>query len=124
MNKSAGRLEIEAGITVLHNECERIFSSVPIHFGKGVSLEHGASIYCTGVGDDIYIGDYNIIDGELVLFPGTRIGNHCAFGTRTIIVAGSFSVGNGCVMSHGCTITQDVPDNSLVVGRRGLIFNK
>ena len=66
MNKSAGRLEIEAGITVLHNECERIFSSVPIHFGKGVSLEHGASIYCTGVGDDIYIGDYNIIDGELV----------------------------------------------------------
>ena len=113
-----------AGITVLQNECERIFSSVPIHFGKGVSLTHGASIYCTGVGDDIYIGDYNIIDGELVLFPGTRIGNHCAFGTGTIIVAGSFSVGNGCVMSHGCTITQDVPDNSLVVGRRGLIFNK
>ena len=68
MNKSAGRLEIEAGITVLHNECERIFSSVPIHFGKGVSLEHGASIYCTGVGDDIYIGDYNIIDGELICF--------------------------------------------------------
>ena len=53
-----------------------------------------------------------------------KIGNHCAFGTGTIIVAGSFSVGNGCVMSHGCTITQDVPDNSLVVGRRGLIFNK
>ena len=123
-SKCCGIKEIEAGITVLHNECERIFSSVPIHFGKGVSLEHGASIYCTGVGDDIYIGDYNIIDGELVLFPGTRIGNHCAFGTGTIIVAGSFSVGNGCVMSHGCTITQDVPDNSLVVGRRGLIFNK
>ena len=83
MNQFAGKLELEAGITVLQNECERIFSSVPIHFGKGVSLTHG-----------------------------------------TIIVAGSFSVGNGCVMSHGCTITQDVPDNSLVVGRRGLIFNK
>ena len=87
MNQFAGKLELEAGITVLQNECERIFSSVPIHFGKGVSLTHGASIYCTGVGDDIYIGDNNI-------------------------------------MSHGCTITQDVPDNSLVVGRRGLIFNK
>ena len=57
MNQFAGKLELEAGITVLQNECERIFSSVPIHFGKGVSLTHGASIYCTGVGDDIYIGD-------------------------------------------------------------------
>ncbi|WP_289602497.1 transferase [Parabacteroides goldsteinii] len=109
MNQFAGKLELEAGITVLQNECERIFSSVPIHFGKGVSLTHGASIYCTGVGDDIYIGDNNIIGGELILFPGARIGNRCVFGTGTIIVAGSFSVGNGCVMSHGCTITQDVP---------------
>lgn len=124
MNKSAGRLEIEAGITVLHNECERIFSSVPIHFGKGVSLAHRAYIYCTGVGDDIYIGDYNIIGGELILSPGTRIGNNCSFGTGTIIVAGGFRIGNGCVLSHGCTIIQDVPENSLVVGRRGLIFSK
>ena len=124
MNKSADRLEIEAGTMVLHNECERIFSSVPIHFGKGVSLEHGASIYCTGVGNDIYIGDNNIIGGELILFPGARIGNRCIFGTGTIIVAGSFHIGNGCVLSHGCTITQNVPENSLVVGRRGLIFNK
>ena len=124
MNKSADRLEIEAGTTVLHNECERIFSSVPIHFGKGVSLEHGASIYCTGVGNDIYIGDNNIIGGELILFPGARIGNRFIFGTGTIIVAGSFHIGNGCVLSHGCTITQNVPENSLVVGRRGLIFNK
>ena len=124
MNKSADRLEIEAGTTVLHNECERIFSSVPIHFGKGVSLEHGASIYCTGVGNDIYIGDNNIIGGELILFPGARIGNRCIFGTGSIIVAGSFHIGNGCVLSHGCTITQNVPENSLVVGRRGLIFNK
>lgn len=77
-----------AGITVLQNECERIFSSVPIHFGKGVSLTHGASIYCTGVGDDIYIGDNNIIGGELILFPGARIGNRCVFGTGTIIVCG------------------------------------
>ena len=38
MNQFAGKLELEAGITVLQNECERIFSSVPIHFGKGVSL--------------------------------------------------------------------------------------
>ena len=124
MNKSADRLEIEAGTTVLHNECERIFSSVPIHFGKGVSLEHGASIYCPGVGNHIYIGDNNIIGGELILFPGARIGNRCIFGTGTIIVAGSFHIGNGCVLSHGCTITQNVPENSLVVGRRGLIFNK
>lgn len=48
MNKSAGILEIEAGITVVHNGFERIFSSVPIHFGKGVSLANGAYIYCTG----------------------------------------------------------------------------
>lgn len=41
MNKSAGILEIEAGITVVHNGFERIFSSVPIHFGKGVSLANG-----------------------------------------------------------------------------------
>ncbi len=124
MNKSAGILEIEAGITVVHNGFERIFSSVSIHFGKGVSLANGAYIYCTGEGDDIYIGDDNTIGGELILFPGTRIGNHCSFGTGTIIVAGGFRIGNGCVLSHGCTITQDVPENSLVVGRRGLIFSK
>lgn len=124
MNKSAGILEIEAGITVVHNGFERIFSSVPIHFGKGVSLANGAYIYCTGEGDDIYIGDDNTIGGELILFPGTRIGNHCSFDTGTIIVAGGFRIGNGCVLSHGCTITQDVPENSLVVGRRGLIFSK
>lgn len=124
MNKSAGILEIEAGITVVHNGFERIFSSVPIHFGKGVSLANGAYIYCTGEGDDIYIGDDNTIGGELILFPGTRIGNHCSLGTGTIIVAGGFRIGNGCVLSHGCTITQDVPENSLVVGRRGLIFSK
>jgi acetyltransferase-like isoleucine patch superfamily enzyme len=124
MNKSAGILEIEAGITVVHNGFERIFSSVPIHFGKGVSLANGAYIYCTGEGDDIYIGDDNTIGGELILFPGTRIGNHCSFGTGTIIVAGGFRIGNGCVLSHGCTITQDVPENLLVVGRRGLIFSK
>lgn len=124
MNKSAGILEIEAGITVVHNGFERIFSSVPIHFGKGVSLANGAYIYCTGEGDDIYIGDDNTIGGELILFPGTRIGNYCSFGTGTIIVAGGFRIGNGCVLSHGCTITQDVPENSLVVGRRGLIFSK
>lgn len=108
----------------MHNGFERIFSSVPIHFGKGVSLANGAYIYCTGEGDDIYIGDYNIISGELILSPGTRIGNNCSFGTGTIIVAGGFRIGNGCVLSHGCTITQDVPENSLVVGRRGLIFSK
>ena len=60
---------------VMHNGFERIFSSVPSHYSKGVSLAYGA-------------------------------------------------YGNGCVMSHGCTITLDVPDNSLIVGRRGLIFNK
>lgn len=124
MNKSAGIFLFEAGITVVHNGFERIFSSVPIHFGKGVSLANGAYIYCTGEGDDIYIGDDNTIGGELILFPGTRIGNHCSFGTGTIIVAGGFRIGNGCVLSHGCTITQDVPENSLVVGRRGLIFSK
>ena len=60
-------------------------------FGKGVfSLHTELSIYCTGVGDDIYIGDNNIIGGELILFPGARIGNRCVFGTGTIIVAGSF----------------------------------
>ena len=74
--------------------------------------------------DDICIGDDNTIGGELILFPGTRIGNHCSFGTGTIIVAGGFCIGNGCVLSHGCTIIQDVPDDSLVVGRRGLIFSK
>lgn len=124
MNKSAGILEIEAGITVMHNGFERIFSSVPIHFGKGVSLADGAAIYCGGEGDDIYIGDYSTIGGKLVLSPGARIGTHCSFGTGIIIVAGVFCIGNGCVMSHGCAITQDVPDNSMVVGRRGLIFNK
>ena len=103
MNKSAGILEIEAGITVVHNGFERIFSSVPIHFGKGVSLANGAYIYCTGEGDDIYIGDDNTIGGELILFPGTRIGNHCSFGTGTIIVAGGFRIGNGCVLSPGCS---------------------
>ena len=124
MKQTTSILEIEAGITVVHNGFERIFSSVPIHFGKGVSLANGAYIYCTGEGDDIYIGDDNTIGGELILFPGTRIGNHCSFGTGTIIVAGGFRIGNGCVLSHGCTITQDVPENSLVVGRRGLIFSK
>lgn len=43
----------------MHNGFERIFSSVPSHYSKGVSLANGA-------------------------------------------------YGNGCVMSHGCTITQDV----------------
>lgn len=124
MNKSAGILRIETGITMNHNGFERIYSSVPIHFGKGVYLANGAYIYCIGNGDDIYIGDYTTIGGELILFPGTKIGKHCTFGTGTIIVAGSFCIGNGCVMSRGCTITQDVPENSLVVGRRGLIFNK
>lgn len=124
MNKSAGILEIEAGITVIHNGFGRIFSAVPIHFGKGVSLASGASIYCTGDGDDIYIGDYSIIGGELILSPGVRVGAHCSFGTGTIVVAGSFCIGNGCVLSQDCTVTQNIPENSLVVGRRGLIFNK
>ena len=59
----------------MHNGFERIFSSVPSHYSKGVSLAYGA-------------------------------------------------YGNGCVMSHGCTITQFVPDNSLVISRRELIFSK
>lgn len=121
MNKSAGILEIEAGITVMHNGFERIFSSVPIHFGKGVSLANGAYIYCTGEGDDIYIGDYR---WGACFVSGNKNWHSLFFWTGTIIVAGGFCIGNGCVMSHGCTITQDVPDNSLVVGRRGLIFNK
>lgn len=123
MNKSDDILEIEAGVTV-SNGFGRIFSTVPIHFGKGVCFASGACIYCTGEGDDIYVGDNSVIGGELVLSPGTRIGANCSFGTGTIIVAGGFCIGNGCVMSHGCTITQDVPENSLVVGRKGLIFNK
>ena len=57
--KSVGILEIEAGIMIMHNGFERIFSSVPSHYSKGVSLANGA-------------------------------------------------YGNGCVMSHGCTITQNV----------------
>lgn len=117
-------LVIEEGITIMHNECERIFSSVPIHFGKGVSLSNDAYIYCIGNGDDIYIGDNNIIDGELILHPGIKIGSNCSFGTGTIVVAGKFNIGNRCVLSHGCTITQDIPDDSLVVGRRGLILSK
>ena len=123
MNKSTDIL-IEAGITVVHNGFERIFSSVPIHFGKGVSLANEAYIYCTGEGDDINIGDYNIIGGVLILSPGTRIGSHCLFGAGTIVVAGGFCIGNRCVISHGSTITQDVPERSLIVGRRGMIFSK
>lgn len=102
--------------------------------GKGAKIGDFVEVKNSNVGDNTsvahltYVGDSDV--GEYVNFGcgtaianydgnkkhRTTIGDKCFIGCNTNLVA-PVSLGNGVYTAAGTTVTKDVPDNALVIGR-------
>lgn len=76
--------------------------------------------YCI-FGENVKMYDHNHIFKnipEIIARQGFKtvpitIGNNCWFGTNVVVLKG-VTVGDNCVISAGCIVDKDVPDNSIL----------
>ena len=107
---------------------ESIIGNFNVEIGKG-SCIMGKSIISNNVtigkgtlinvdvlaGHDVSIGDFSDIS------PGVKITGHCQIGKYVTIGTGAVllpkvKIGNNSVIAAGSVVTNDIPDNSFVVG--------
>ena len=85
--------------------------------GKGAKASHLTYLGDTEIGNDANIGAGTITcnyDGKNKYV--TKIGNNAFIGSNSALVA-PVEIGDGSFVAAGSTITKDVPENSLGVGR-------
>jgi UDP-3-O-[3-hydroxymyristoyl] glucosamine N-acyltransferase len=109
---SAGRFAVE-----LHDDVE-IFPRANIDAGserrtrilRGAKIDHYAHI-----GHDAEIGEDSVVTGGVIICGFVRIGARCTIGANAVI-KNRVSIGDDCMIGAGAVVTQDVPDNTVVMG--------
>lgn len=97
---------IEEGVNILTNAVIESNNLI----GKG-SLIHVGSL----ISHDITIGDFCEISPNANLLGNVTVGNFCSLGTGCIILP-ERKIGNNVVVGAGAVVSNDVPDNTTVVG--------
>lgn len=115
------------------SESADIFNGAVIYPGanidKGVVINPGVLVNNSAVvSHDSTIGMSSYLSPGVVLSGNVNIGKNCFLGTG-VTVSNNITIGNNCVIGIGSVITQDVPDNSSVIGnpmkflRKKIILN-
>jgi len=87
-----------------------------ISIGKGTLL----NINCT-IGHDVNIGEFVEVCPSVSVSGHCEIGDYSSIGTGAIILPG-VKIGRNCIIGAGTVVTQNIPDNSLVVGVPGKVI--
>lgn len=108
----------------------RIRGNAKLTIGNNVFFNNDCSLNCMGeieIGDDcifgenikIYDHNHKFRDKKILIrkqgykVKKVRIGNNCWFGSNVIILPG-VTIGDNVVIGAGCTIYNDIPDNSII----------
>jgi acetyltransferase-like isoleucine patch superfamily enzyme len=90
--------------------------------GNNVSISGGCILdYNTTISHDCFLGI------GVHIAPGATLGSSVKIGNYTIIginasVATAITIGKNCIITIGTSVTQDIPDNSIVEGVPGKII--
>lgn len=72
------------------------------------------NLNCT-IGHDCIIGKYVEMSPGVHISGNCQIGNYCEIGTNATILP-KIKIGNNVTIGAGAVVTQDIPDNAVVVG--------
>jgi acetyltransferase EpsM len=109
----ASDMKTREGVTMLAGSLLANF----IHIGRHAHISLG----CT-IGHDVYIGDYCAICPGVHISGRVHIHEGVFVGTGANIVPG-IKVGEWSRIGAGCTVVEDVPPNSTVVGVPGRVVS-
>ncbi|MBF0590159.1 MAG: hypothetical protein HQL53_13640 [Magnetococcales bacterium] len=120
-------------LNVVHPQA---FISPSAQLGAGCFVKAGALIETAcRIGDAVLIDNTttlphdNTIGDGCHLAPGVTLGSSITIGPMTIVgigvsIATGSRIGGNCILSVGSSITQDIPDNSVVEGVPGRIIGQ
>lgn len=99
-------MEIGEGVTIMN----RTTVSNAVKVGKCALINVNVMI-----GHDSIIGDYCDISPGVIITGHSKVGKYVQLGSGSIILPG-VKIGQNSIISAGSVISQDVPENSKVVG--------
>lgn len=113
-NIGAYEVYIEKGVNLMSGTT--ITNSIRIEKGCLINL------HCT-IGHDTFIGQFSELSPGVHISGNCKIGEFCTIGTNATILP-KISIGNNVTIGAGTVVTNDIPDNCVVVGVPGRIIKK
>lgn len=99
-------VEIGAGTNILPNSS--ISNSVKI--GKGCILYYGVVVT-----HDVQVGSFVELSPNVCLLGNVQVGDFCHLGASATVLP-KLKIGRNVVVGAGAVVTENIPDNSVVVG--------
>lgn len=130
--ETTDEVQRQQAITKCYFIAQMMGASIPIrkaisrftcpHGLKGIFISIGAKVGtgCT-IFQNVTIGSNTLPDSKSCGYP--TIGNNCYIGAGAAII-GNIHIGNNVRIGANCIVTQDVPDNCVVVMNRPIIIQK
>lgn len=92
------------------------FIGASTHLGKGTLINTGCQIH-----HEATIGNFTEISPGAILLGKCTVGDFCSIGSGATILP-KVKVGNNVKVGAGTVVTEDIPDNCLVVGVPGRVI--
>ncbi|MGQ4068845.1 MULTISPECIES: sugar O-acetyltransferase [Enterococcus] len=143
-NKKEERQKVLKNLFSKTYENLEILSPFTVDYGKNITFGKNCFVnhYCyfmdgakITIGNNVFFGPYTGLYTATHPLPSIyrneglekakpiTIGNDCWLGANVSIMPG-VTIGSGCVIGAGSVVTQNIPDNSLVVGVPGKVISK
>lgn len=108
VSSSIGRFETVLGNGI--NIMQTVTISNDVRIGKGSLINTNVMI-----GHDVDVGDFCDIAPGVIITGHCKVGNYVEIGSGAIILP-KVKIGNNSLISAGTVVSQDIPENSKVVG--------
>lgn len=86
--------------------------------GLGSLINTGAQIH-----HEVFIGEFSEVNPGAVILGKAQVGNFSSIGANVTVLP-KIKIGNNVIIGAGSVITENIPDNVLVVGVPGKIIKK
>lgn len=109
--------------------CSHCFIENNVFIGDGVTIKNGVQIWDgLRIMDNVFVGP-NVtftndkypksrrLDNKILEYPETIIGANTSIGAAAVILPG-IRIGENVTIAAGAIVTEDVPSDSLVIGKK------
>lgn len=107
------------------DDCIEIKENIGISAGVRVDYTNGVKIgknVWLSEGCKIYTSDFYCSPIEKEMKSGLEIGDYAWIGANAIVLPSVSRIGNNSIIGAGGVVTQDIPDNALVVGNPAFVI--